>query len=652
MLKAFSAVRGVRLSCVALAALVTVGCSSGNDGIVIVTPTPSASPSPTMLPTIPPASPTATVSPTPSGTPTATPSGTPTATPSGTPTAPPTPTPVAMVYGVRNGNELVRFSPSTPGTVQSLGGFPLAGDSIIGLDRRPSDNNLYAVSASGRVFQVTLSGASNSPFLQEIQPIFLNDAAAPPLPDATRRNFDFNPAADALRIIGDDGTNLRVPTAALTNPAPAPAVNTLVDGRMGYAQGVTAAAYTNNNPSVGNVGTELFVIDTVNDVLYEQAANQGELSFVATLKDGDNGGAPFDLDAVNGYDIFQASNGDNEHYVVASPAGMGAALLYSLVPSTGTLTQIAAVLSNGMEIANNAGGLVVFELDPESPTGQTRTAFILDTSGAADVIRQHDFFTDGVGNPAGRRNFAINGLQPGERLVGIDARTTPQTTIPQNVAGTPGTFDTLYGVTTANRVVALPITDFAANGTMTVAEAATLSTSLQGGTFGVDFNPPADLLRIVSDTGQNLRVNLQLGREIEGQARNPGFAFVDRSTRVVLNADGDGPEIAATAYRAAPVNGTFQFALDARDSSLARVVVPNDGALQRVGSLGVNIAALEQSFDIAGANDSLALASLRVNAANRSALYSINLTTGMASLIGSIGAAGSAPVDVITVRFE
>ena len=38
-----------------------------------------------------------------------------------------------------------------------------------------------------------------------------------------------------------------------------------------------------------------------------------------------------------------------------------------------------------------------------------------------------------------------------------------------------------------------------------------LNVALEGTSFGVDFNPTVDRLRVISDTGQNLRVNVDDG---------------------------------------------------------------------------------------------------------------------------------------------
>ena len=48
---------------------------------------------------------------------------------------------------------------------------------------------------------------------------------------------------------------------------------------------------------------------------------------------------------------------------------------------------------------------------------------------------------------------------------------------------------------------------------------------LQGTSFGVDFNPTVDRLRIISDTGQNLRTNVADGStNVDGTLNIPGHA--------------------------------------------------------------------------------------------------------------------------------
>jgi hypothetical protein len=46
--------------------------------------------------------------------------------------------------------------------------------------------------------------------------------------------------------------------------------------------------------------------------------------------------------------------------------------------------------------------------------------------------------------------------------------------------------------------------------------------ALAGSAFGIDFNPTADRLRIVSNAGQNLRVNVDAGLTVTDADLNPG----------------------------------------------------------------------------------------------------------------------------------
>lgn len=529
--------------------------------------------------------------------------------------------PGTVVYGVRGDAELVKFNQQAPGTVVTVGNINVGtGEQVVGLDFRPADGNLHAITSTGRSLIIDPATALTT----VIQPITGTGTEL----TGDRFGVDFNPAANALRIIGDDGLNLRVPTAALVSPAPATAVNTVVDGRMGYLQGLTAAAYTNPNP--GAMGTVLFVIDTANDRLFTQDANVGRLTLVGALG--------VDATAANGYDVVQV--GDvNEHYALLTVGAVTS--LYGINPTTGAATVI------GPFPAGTYRGLIVETSEDdadvrfvaalsESGTDYTVVSLALDTSN-------NSLTADAV--------LPIEGLATGETLIGFDVRTTSME---------PG-LDIGYAVASSGAIYGLE--DDAVDPVLNATLVANLSfppapapQALAGTSFGVDFNPRADLLRIVSDTGQNLRVNLQAGRMIAGAdgvpvARAAGFAFVDGTTRLVAPA----PQIVATAYRAAPAMGTFQFALDARDSSLYRVAVPNDGALARVGALGVTLpvnadGAARQSFDISGAADVTVLAAMRAAGQAQSTLYSVDLATGAATAIGAIGSAG--PVNAITARVE
>jgi hypothetical protein len=157
-----------------------------------------------------------------------------------------------------------------------------------------------------------------------------------------------------------------------------------------------------------------------------------------------------------------------------------------------------------------------------------------------------------------------------------------------------------------------------------------LTMSLSGTNFGVDFNPAADRLRIISDTGQNLRHNVNAG----------GVTVADGALNYTAGVTAAGLTGAAyTNNDVDPTTGTTLFDVDA---SLNQVVIqspPNAGSLAPTGQLTVDADAAV-GFDIyttrqnGVAVDNDGFASLIV--AQSSDFYRINLLTGQASLIDSL----------------
>ncbi len=128
------------------------------------------------------------------------------------------------------------------------------------------------------------------------------------LKPGTHATIDFNPAADRLRLIGSDGTNLRanVDDGKVT-----------VDGSLKFAEtdmhkgekpNVVAAAYINSVK--GTKETALYDIDATVGALFKQAPpNDGILSAVGKLG--------FKVDVV-AFDIWSDGQGKNEAWVMAS----------------------------------------------------------------------------------------------------------------------------------------------------------------------------------------------------------------------------------------------------------------------------------------------------------------------------------------------
>jgi Domain of unknown function (DUF4394)/PEP-CTERM motif len=141
--------------------------------------------------------------------------------------------------------------------------------------------------------------------------------------------------------------------------------------------------------------------------------------------------------------------------------------------------------------------------------------------------------------------------------------------------------------------------------------------------FGIDFNPTVDRLRIVSNTGENLRLSPDTGATtIDGPLNGAASGAVSVA---YTNNDTD-PATATTLFYIGPSTPTDTF----------NTLDPNGGVLNLVGAMGVS-ASQNVGFDISGLSG-LAYASLSSPTGSSSSLYTINLTTGAASLVGSIGA--------------
>ena len=157
-----------------------------------------------------------------------------------------------------------------------------------------------------------------------------------------------------------------------------------------------------------------------------------------------------------------------------------------------------------------------------------------------------------------------------------------------------------------------------------------LTVALEGASFGVDFNPAADRLRVVSDTGQNLRHNLD-----------------DDTTTMDMplkNADVVAVGVAGAGYTNNDVDTSTATTLFDLDTALDQISIqspPNNGNLVATGKLGVDAGAVA-GFDvysrlengIAAANWGFAA----IDAAGSRGFYRIDLLTGRAISIGTLGA--------------
>ncbi len=119
--------------------------------------------------------------------------------------------PAAILVGLTNTGELIRFDSAAPGTIIStvpITGL-IGGDIIRGIDVRPANGMLYGLAVNnpvgadlGRIYLIDpVSGMavqlSNTPF-------------STTLTNGTAYGIDFDPVADQIRIVNTADQNLRV----------------------------------------------------------------------------------------------------------------------------------------------------------------------------------------------------------------------------------------------------------------------------------------------------------------------------------------------------------------------------------------------------------------------------------------------------------
>lgn len=217
---------------------------------------------------------------------------------------------------------------------------------------------------------------------------------------------------------------------------------------------------------------------------------------------------------------------------------------------------------------------------------------------------------------------AITGLPIGERIVGVDVRPNG---------------GQLYGISSTARLYTIDAATGAAVFKAALAADAADATlpyaGLTGTVVATDFNPVADRLRVITSSGQNLRINVDTAAT---------------TTDGTINRTGAAPMVAAAAYgnSFAGTTSTTLYDFDADGATLSLQNPPNDGTLVPVGATSPSFTVGSIAFDIAGGNNGLALAAVRTGATGASTLYSVALTTGALTryrgLVGSAAQVGGA----------
>jgi uncharacterized protein DUF4394 len=155
-----------------------------------------------------------------------------------------------------------------------------------------------------------------------------------------------------------------------------------------------------------------------------------------------------------------------------------------------------------------------------------------------------------------------------------------------------------------------------------------------GGTVTFDFNPAADRLRLMSSEGTSLRINVDDGKvTVDGSHK-----FKDGD----VNA-GKTPKVVAGAYSNSinpKPTATALYNIDATTWTLVSQAPPNDGVLNTIGALGIDVSG-PVAFNIVASGDK--------NDAwlvTGGTLYSVDLKTGKAAMAGKIQGLSGALTDI------
>lgn len=235
-----------------------------------------------------------------------------------------------LIYGITvptaGVSSLLSFDSATPGASTSIGAITgiVAGHTLRGIDFRPSNGQLYAISSSGTAAQIYTVNLATGVATPVGAGVTLTGNTS------TRISLDFNPVVDALRVVTGSGQNYRVNA----NTGSLIAQDTNISG----SPLISGIAYTNN--FAGATQTTLYAYDFISDNLGTiggingvPSPNGGLFNIVGNsgLVTGD-AGAGFDISGATGMaymsvDDFNGSAGFNAEF-------------FSINLVTGALTQI------------------------------------------------------------------------------------------------------------------------------------------------------------------------------------------------------------------------------------------------------------------------------------------------------------------------
>ena len=465
------------------------------------------------------------------------------------------PAPDVNFYALTLDNKLIYINAKNPDVI--LNSAPITGlkpnEKLLGIDFRPAGGQLYGIGSRSELYTINTKTGVAD---------IIYDAPFAATVDLALSAVDFDPVNDLIHVVSPLGRNLFI------NPVPTDGgiisyyngnIFDAADGQGSATVQIIAAAYTHNRAAATT--TELYDIDIKKDKLFKHAPGEtGALTAVGPLG--------FDVEGVGGFDI-------NPEGTIAL-----AALTLKATGKTGLFT---------IDLATGKATKV-------GDCSATITSVAIPTDPIAYAVNPANELL--IFNPLNPSPIAkpITGLPPGVGIVGIDIH--PE-------------FGYLYGLGNNNTMYLINVT----TGQATLKRI--LYFALSGTSFGFDFDPTSDSIRVISNTGQNLRVSSANGTSNAATTDTP---LPPGTTGVCAAAYTNNFDGATT---------TTLYVIDSQTDKLFRMDPANKGTLVEIGPLGVNVDD-SNGFDIGGTSGK-AYALLTVSGATK--VYTINLTTGAATAV-------------------
>lgn len=267
-------------------------------------------------------------------------------------------TPAALppsVWAATATNELIQVNPATPSKVlqrKPIKGL-MSGENLVGIDYRISRGVLFGLTQVGRIYTINTATGQVSP---------VGATAAIPGLQGQTMGFDFNPAADRIRVVSSGGLNLRLhpETGAQVDFDPKtdgvqadPSLNFAAgDINAGKKPDVVAAAYTYNkkneklttNYAIDRSLGALLMQGSQEDAQPAVSPNLGQLTTIGSMGLGKLKDASFDISDLSNMPLaaVRTANSSNTRLVQID-------LKTGHAKSLGTLGNGAAIVGLAIE---------------------------------------------------------------------------------------------------------------------------------------------------------------------------------------------------------------------------------------------------------------------------------------------------------------